>query len=300
MPEIPQQAEYWGIGGDELTVLTVITRWFNGQTFLIGGEERQISTHHELPLEDMFSMYMVNYDSFRGAHQRLLEKGLVEEKYVARRKIDWAPTEDGRQAIRDCIGSWDDDIAPRWADESEGRVLYGDHPKEGLPHRKGVEIAGTTLPDMDWARQPNGRPYGVEWYPTDRRSKSHYDLYVDTMDEIDDVGVEVITSSNNLDYLVSKWKRHQSKDRLTVWVFDRRETACRLWNELDHRGEFRIDGRFRTPSDRSVHTINRKIWRSSQKFHDRPAGEVIHTVTGLMEGNADSIQNLFEDYYSTI
>jgi hypothetical protein len=298
VPDIPQQAEYWGIDGDELTVLTVIARWFNGQTFLIRGEERQISTHHELLLEDMFTMYIVNYDSFREAHQRLLEKDLVEEKYVARRKIDWAPTEDGRQAIRDCIGSWDDDIAPRWADESEGRVLCGD-PKEGLRHRKGVEIAGTTLPNMDWARQSNDRPYGVEWYPTDRHGESCHDLYVDTMDGIDDIGVEVITSSNNLDYLVSTWKRHQSKDRLTFWVFDCRETACRLWNELSYRDEFHTDEKFTTPSNWSVHAINRMIWRSSQQFHDRPAGEVIHTVTGLLNGNASTIQNLLEDYYTT-
>lgn len=294
MPELPRRAEYWGIGEEELNVLTVITHWFNGHTFQLRGEERRISTHHELPLEDMFKAFIDHYGYYREAHQRLLEKGLVEEKYVAQRKIDWAPTRDGRQAIRDCLASWDDGVHPRWANESEDRVLYGD-PNEGLLHRKGVEIAGTTLPNMTWVHQPNG----VEWYPANCHGKSHHDLYVDTMDGIDDIGVEVITSSNNLDYLVSMWKCHQSKDRVTFWVFDRRETVCRLWNELDHRGEIRLDGRLNIPSNWSVHAINRKIWRSSQEFHDRPAGEVIHTVAGLLEGNADTIQNLFEDYHST-
>lgn len=300
MSKLPQQTEYWGIDEPEIHVLFVVTCWFNGHTFPIRGEKRRIATHHELPLEDMFMAYSKPYDAFRGAHKRLLEKGLLEEKYIARRKIDWAPTEDGRQAIRECLTPWADQLRPRWADdddEERDRVLCGD-PNEGLLHRKGVEIAGSTLPGMAWARPPNGRPYGYEWYPTNHKGELSHDLHVDTMDRIDDVGVEVITSSNNIDYLVEKWKRHQSSSRLTFWIFDRRETACRLWNELDARGEFHLDGKFSTPSNWSAAAINRKIWRSASKFGCRPADDIVHTVTGLLEGDADTIHNLFDEYYS--
>jgi len=136
----------------------------------------------------------------------------------------------------------------------------------------------------------NGRPYGVEWYPTDSRGEACHDLHVDTNEWMDDIGVEVITSSNDLDYLVSKWERHRDEDRLTFWIFDRRETACRLWNELDYRGEFYLDGQFRQHGNWSAQAINRKLWRSSNTYREEPGGDLVHTVTGLLEGDEETIQ----------
>ncbi|MFC7027198.1 hypothetical protein ACFQJ5_05655 [Halomicroarcula sp. GCM10025324] len=297
--KVPSQATFWGIRKPEIRVLLVITSWFNGRPVTIRGEKRKLATHHEPSLEGLFRASQWDYESHADAHQRLLNNDLLQEEYVARRKIDWSPTEQGRQAIRDCLKPWGDYVRPEWADERDSGPLYGD-PNEGLLHRKGVEIAGTVLPWMAWAfdiEHPS-EPYGVEWYPNDNRGEACHDLHVDTNEWMDDVGVEVITSSNNLDHLVSKWSRYQDEDRLTFWIFDTRETACQLWNALDSRSHFYLDGRFNHHSNWSAKAINRKIWRSSDKYREEPAGDLVHTVTGLLEGDRDTIQELFEEYHS--
>lgn len=300
MPQIPQQAKFWGIRKPEIRILYLITRWFNGLPLTIRGEERRIGTHHDLPLEDLFRAdnWDYDYERYEHAHERLLNNGLLQEEYVCRRKIDWGPTQQGRKAIREVLKPWANELRPDWADKFATGPLFGD-PNEGVTHRKGVEIAGHMIPQMAWAWdiQDRGRRYGVEWYPTHRGNSCH-DLHVDTTERMDNVGVEVVTDSNNFDRLVNKWRRLQNEDRLTLWLFDRRETACRLWNELDYRDEFYLDGQFRNHGNWSAKAINRKIWRSSDTYRGKPSEDIVQTVTGLLEGDDDTIQDLFEEYYS--
>lgn len=296
MSDLPQQAAFWGLEAEDLHILYLVTNWFNTITFNINGEEYCIATDHEPSLEKLFQATEWDYRDHEAAHDRLLRKGLLEEKYICRRQTDWVPTEEGRQAIRDCLQDYSDNVRPEWADEDARGPLFGD-PNEGLLHRKGVEIAGRILPWMAWAHDMRHGPYGVEWYPTNSGGQSCHDLHVDTVDHQKDVGVEVITDSNNPSHLADKWSRYQSKSRVTFWVFDTRETACRMWNLLDRRGDFRLDGQFRNLENWSAMAINKKIQRSSNKF-SQPADDVVYTVTGLLEGGRDRIQDLFEGYYS--
>ncbi len=299
--KVPSQAQFWGIREPELNVLFLITLWFNGKEFNIRGERRRISTHHDPPLEELFHGSKGDYEQYEYAHERLLNNGLLQEEYVCRRKIDWGPTQQGLQAIRDVLEPWSDELRPRWADENDDGPLFGD-PNEGVTHRKGVEIAGRLFPRMAWAfdiTRPGHPSYGVDWYPTDGRGEACHDLHVDTQPRATDVGVEVVTDNNNTDRLVAKWKRLQSEDRLTFWIFDRRETACQLWNALDQRGEFHLDGQFREYGNWSAQAINRKLWRSSNTYREEPAEDIVQTVTGLLEGGHDTIQELYSEYYST-
>lgn len=302
MPEqLPSQAQFWGIREPELRILLVTTHWFNGKSLEIRGEQRRIATHPDLPLEELFRATDWNYELHEHAHERMLNNGLLQEEYVCRRKIDWGPTQQGLEAIRDVLKPWGDTLRPEWADEDDDGPLFGD-PNEGTTHRKGVEIAGNLFPGMAWAYdidRPGGPPYGIEWYPTDRDGEACHDLHVDTHDRMTDVGIEVITNSNNNDRLVAKWKRLQDESRTTFWIFDTRETACRLWNELDYRGVFYLDGQFRKHENWSAQAINRKLWRSSNTHREEPAGDIVQTVTGLLEGGRETIQDLFEEYYST-
>ena len=297
---IPSQAKFWGIQEEELHILYAVTHWFNGKSMDIRGEKRRIATHHDPTLKELFRATHWDYKSHAYAHERLMSNGLLQEKYVCRRKIDWAPTQRGRKAIREVLKPWGDDLRPEWADEDSEGPLFGD-PNEGVLHRKGVEITGHHFPSMAWAwdiNQDYDPQYGVEWYPTDHRGQSCHDLHIDTNEHMSNVGIEIITDSNNIDRLVSKWERLQKENRTTFWVFDRRETACRLWNELEFRGVFYLDGQFRNHENWSAQAINQKVWRSSDMYREEPAGDIIQTVTGLLEGNNDTIQNLFEDYYS--
>jgi len=296
--KLPSQAQFWGIREREMHVLMVITHWFNGNHLTIRDEKRQLGTHYELPLEDLFRAHEWDYESHQQAHERLLSNDLLKEEYVARRKIDWSPTEQGRQAIRDCLKPWSDQLRPWWADEDESGPLFGD-PNEGTLHRKGVETAALVFSGVSWAYDiGTGRSYGIERYPEDERGEACHDVHIRTNEHTTNVGIEVVTSSKNLGHLVSKWHRYQDRDRRTLWLFDRRETACRLWNKLDGRGDFYLDGRFTDYGNWSAKATNRKIWRSSQEFRGEPAGDLVQTVTGLLEGRANTIHELFEDYHS--
>jgi len=295
---LPSQAHFWGLREPEVRVLRVVTYWFNGQPLEIRGEKRCIATHPDPRLEELFLGTQYNYEEHAHAHDRLLTNGFFQEEYVCRRLIDWGPTQQGLRAIRDCLTQHSKELQPEWASDSDEGPLYGD-PSEGVVHRKGVETAGRLLPLIPWAYDIESHlPYGVEWYPTNGQGQSCHDLHVDTNEMSDNIGVEVITNSNNLDHLVKKWKRFQHEDRITLWIFDNRSTACKMFNELDKREEFFLDSRFNNYGNWSAKSINHKIWRSSQKFRNQRAYDIVQTVTGLLESDEEIIYDLFDEHYN--
>jgi len=296
--ELPPSATFWGVGPDELKVLMVITHWFNGHSLNIRDEGRQIGTHHDLPLKQMFYGAPFDYGDHEAAHERLLANNLLEEQYVCRRKIDWVPSEQGISAIRECLEPWDDKLRPEWAMETESGPIYGD-PNEGLIHRKGVEIAASELPRNAWTHDHRGRYYGMNYYPEDDRGEACHDFHIRTADHLQDIGVEVLTGNNNTDYVIDKWERFADEDRLTFWLFDGRETACRMFNALDKRERLYLDGgQFTSASNWSAQAINRKLWRSESNYRRTEISDVVHTVTGVLEGDEEQLHNLFNNYYS--
>jgi hypothetical protein len=139
----------------------------------------------------------------------------------------------------------------------------------------------------------------MSYYPEDDRGEACHDFHLQTADHMHDVGVEVITSNNNSDYLTQKWERFAEEDRITLWLFDTRETACRMFNALDKRGRLYLDGgQFSTPANWSAKAINHKLWRSVSNYRRYDLSDVVQTVTGVLEGDEDQLHNLFNDYYS--
>lgn len=296
--KVPSQAAFYGIQEHGFKHLYVTLYWLNGKELTYRGEDRRISTHHDIPLKEMYRGIDWDYD--KASHERLLDKGIFEETYVARRKIDWALTQLGRQAVRDIFDS-NARLKPSWHRHTERRApLYGDV-NEGVTHRKSVLVAAYLLPGIPWAYDIHSGPYGFEYYPTDSRGEFTHDFHLTTREGIPNVGVEAITDHNNTDQIIKKWKRYQKKDRITFWVFDRRETAARLYNALDKRDEFYLDrGTFDNLSNWATKSINRKIWRSSLKYRDEQASDVVFTLTEILEGGKDAIEETFDDYLSYI
>jgi hypothetical protein len=294
---LQQRSNFWGIDKKHGLLLVVITAWINGVEFETDAGKRHIGRNRDPKLNELCRWFGTEYSRLQEAHESLLQRDVVEEKYVCRRKVDWAPTSRGRKVIREVLHPQLNDIEPRWADEDDRGPLYGD-PNAGVIHRKGVEIANNMFPGMAWAYEIGGRPYGVQRYPTDNGGKSCHDIHIDTEERWEDVGVEVITNNNNRDRLVKKWKRFQSENRLTFWIFDERQTACKLWNELHDRGVTKLDGRFSNKSNWSAEAINQKIWRSSKQYNNKLTKDIVQTVTGLFEGDKDTIQNLFRQHQS--
>jgi len=295
--DIPSTAAFWGLRVEEIHVLFLVCHWYNGKTIDVFDEPRRIATHREPPLEDLFRATKWDYAEHEHAHQRLLDNGFLQEEYVCRRKIDWSPTQQGLRAMRDCLGDWTEKLRPHWADDDADGPIFGD-PNEGLLHRKGVEVAAQMLSGMSWAHEPNGRPYWIDRYPEDGRGEACHDLHVGTTEHLKDVGVEVLTANNNGEYLTEKWKRHAKEDLTTWWICDSRSTACRLFNELHRREVFCLDGGpFTEPANWSAEAINRKLWRSKDDHRGKDASDIVHTITGVFEGDRAKIQELFEAYY---
>ena len=298
------KASFWGLREPELHILFLITYWINGNSISIRGENRHIGTHYELPLEDMFRGSTWTYTSHEDAHKRLLDNSFLDEQYVCRRKVDWVPTEQGRRAINHCLEPWADDLRPYWADKTDKRPYFGD-PNAGLLHRKGVEAAASQIRHRPWADDGTDRPgrrplkEPLTWYPNDDDGQACHDLHLSTIEHMNDWGIEMITKSNNRDYLVNKWQRFASEDRNTWWIFDNRTTACMLFNELHRRDQFWLDnGPFQNPDNWSAKAINQKLWRSIENHDGAHASDLVHTVTGILGVDREKVQSLFEDYYS--
>lgn len=298
----PPEANFYGLGEPSVDILFLVTRWRNGLSFSIRGEQRSIGTHHEPALRHLFKPW--NAAEFtqkhEDAHERMLSKGLLQEDYLCRRKVDWLLTEDGLKAVNDIFDN-ETELRPEWADDDADGPLYTD-PNELIPHRKGVEVAENRLRDMAWAYdiENHGRPYGIEWYPTDGKGQKCHDLHIDTQEHMTDIGVEVITESNNQSRPIQKWERFRDEDRLTLWVFDNRETACDFFNTLDSTGYFRLDGaQFNNPSNWSQQEINRKIRRSAKANRKEPV-DLVHTITGMFKQDHDDIYEVFENSLKNI
>jgi len=185
-----------------------------------------------------------------------------------------------------------------WGGSKNG-PFYTD-PNEGLVHRKGVEVVGGTLPHIPWATPGPGRmPIGVRWYPNGKGEHSNYDLYVKTRERLKDVGVEVVTDHNNTQQLVEKWKRYNRKNCCTLWVFDGRSSACSLFNKLDSQGLVYLDGgTFSSASNWSSKAMNRKIQRSAGHPSSNQGDDIVQTITGVLEGGEDPIDEAYDEYYS--
>lgn len=298
MKEIPPEAEFWGIEAQEINLLVLIMMWFNGKKLEIRDEERAIGTHHDLPVKDMCLGAPVDYSSIESGHDRLLSNGFLREEYICRRKVDWSPTEKGIRAIRDCLEPWNRVLRPYWADSSASGPIYGD-PNEGLLHRKGVEIAAHELPKYAWTHDHRRIPYGIEYYPEDEQGEACHDLHVQTEGAHTNIGVEVLTSNNNAEYLMQKWERFAEEDRTTIWLFDSRKTACQMFNTLGRRGRIHLDGgQFKNAPNWSAQAINYKLWRSESNYRRTEISDIVHTLTGLLEDDGNKLYDLFDDYFS--
>lgn len=297
--EPPSQAKFWGIDSDELRILFLITHWFNGLPMVIHDEKRRIGTHHDPSLADMFNSVKWDYSDHEDAHERLLSNNILEEEYVCRRKVDWSPTEQGIRAIRDSLKPWAEKLQPHWAeDRDKSGPIFGD-PNESLIHRKGVEVAAHALTLQAWAFDIHSRCYGYCRYPSDS-----YDFVIESTESMDNVGVEVITNHNNTEHIVEKWRRLAKSDRITLWLFDGRDTACKMFNALDRRNLVFLDGgQFKNPGNWSAQAINQKLWRSETDIYGTEIEDLVHTVTGILEtdnrmmSDDSTMYDLFKGYY---
>jgi hypothetical protein len=213
----------------------------------------------------------------------------LTEGWICRRKIEWLPTEQAIQAIRDVFGDKANELRPRWASDEEKGPLFGD-PNELLHHRKGVELAGHKMISLPWVKT-------VTFYRTDPASKEVADLFVRTIDEKSDWQVEVLTKNHNIEQWISKWEQFKGF-RKTWWVFESRSTMCSFFNAVHDRTSFVLDGgAFTEPYNNwSSQAVTQKLRRSKDPnppFED--AGDLAHTITGMLEADKKTVTDWFDE-----
>lgn len=287
-------ANFYGLSDDEVDILYLAATWYNSKPYHIGGEKLHISQDQELPLRDMFDGWNSReYTDYEDAHERLLERGFLDEGWLCRRKIDWLLTEQGIRAIRDTFKGQVDDLGlrPDWAREDDPGPIFGD-PNELLLHRKGVDAVGRRVEALSWTSQ-------VIWYPN-RGSDKTGDITFRTPDQVHDWSVEVLTNTNNAEHWVSKWDALRKDYRNVFWVFEDRTTMCSFFNTLHDRGVYDMDGgRFSNPySNWSSQAVRRKLWRSkdpNEPYGD--AGDLVHTITGVVEADMSTFRGWFDEYF---
>lgn len=290
------RARFHGLDDDQADVLYLVTRWYNSKPFQFGEETLHIAQHQELPLRDMFDAWGGHdYDDYADAHERLLERGFLDEDWLCRRKIDWLPTEQGIRAIRDTFKGQVDELGlrPDWAREEDSGPIFGD-PNELLLHRKGVEAAGRRLQGISWVQR-------MSWYPAAPGSKESADIKIWLAQHVHDWKVEVLTNTNNADQWEAKWNTFRNGFDNVFWIFEDRSTMCSFFNTLHDRGVYDLDGgRFSKPyKNWSAQAVTRKLWRSKDPNDpDAEAGDLAHTITGVVEADMETFVGWFDEYFA--
>ncbi len=293
--DYPEQARYYELNAEQVDILFLAAWWYNGKPLGIDGEQYRMGTDHEMRMEEMFRAWeSEEYRWHEPAHDELLERGLLREEYICRRKIDWVLSETALRAIRDMFRPRVEalDLRPEWAGEGADGPIFGD-PNELLLHRKGVEVAAASLGMLAWCA-------GVEFYPSSGGDGEVADLVIRRRGDWPDWSVEVLTDTHNSAQWTAKWRAYSASDRNVLWVFEDRGTMCRFFNMLSNAGEYSLDGGvFSKPySNVSAAAVTRKLWRSKSLNEGRgEAGDLAQTITGVFEAGPEVVADWFIEHY---
>lgn len=291
----PEQARFYGLDEHQVDVLFIITWWYNGKTLKIDGDKRRLATHHEPTLQELFDGWPAEeYADHQNAHQRLLDRGFLREGWICRRKIDWMPTEQGIQAIRDIFKDHVDNfkLRPVWASENAAGPIFGD-PNGLLLHRKGVEAAADRVQNFTWVNR-------LMWYPSLGGHKHHPDLKMSTPQKTSDWFVEVLTSTGDHDGWVEKWQSFKKRYVKVWWIFEGRSDMCSFFNKLHNEEIYTLDGGpFSKPyKNWSADAVNHKIWRSRKIGKgDQEVADLVSTITSLVEADSDDVEEWFDTQF---
>ncbi|WP_248516915.1 hypothetical protein [Salinarchaeum laminariae] len=294
---IPSEAKEQNLKRTDYNLLLVALGWYNGRSFTIADEKHQIGSHYEPALEDLCLSKGLEYDP--EAHERLLGAKWFTEETICRRKVDWVPTQEGLEKMEIACEEHAEHVRPRWrGGRSRHSPVAGDD-GESLLHRKGVEIARQQL-DFYWLfplPPDKMNKHGLNMYPRNQDEERTLDIEITTSDNFGPWGAEVVTRDEDYFDVMKKWRNVTQMDRRVVWLFEDRVHACKILNRVHEQNMFKFrNGKIRKPQNWAVRNLNRRVWKAQKNFADRN-GNIVHTVTGMLEASQDEIKTYFEDFY---
>lgn len=291
MGDLPSGARLQGLREQEFDILVPIAGWFCGVSFPFGEGERAIGTHYEPDIEALCES--LNYSFDRDAFERLRERGYLETQFICRRQVEWVPTQQARDVINEFVVYNGDAVELQGADSDRSGFLRG-RANESLLHRKGVATIRAAM-EADSSLRDSDAP--IEEYSV-REGRRRQDLCFRTVDRMDDMGVEVVTSTDSVSGLIDKWQDFLEIPGFTVWIFDSRETACELFNELHREEVFQLDGGLcREPSTRNPTVMNGKLRRSWCDGASGSVSPVMNTITAVFEADGNKIDEVVNEDY---
>lgn len=264
-----ERAKRYGLESPDYNCLIPVAFWFIGKPI---GDCGSIATSYEPKLPVLVDH--VFDDEVRYAKiNRMQERGLFKagDHYIAGRRCNWAPTENGLQIMNNLFEGIDV-FVPDWAnDEHSGRPLCRDG-GEHLHHRKGVFVAKEYFTQLDHITQTRLYPnLGQQVNP---------DLLLGNYGEYA-ARVEVITTHNGYDTWRKKFAFWDDLDDApTIWVCESREHIVRMLNNLiEHELLVLEGGRFGgDASNWSQKRINERLRRSGHT-------DSVITIPSMLEGD---------------
>ncbi|WP_248516916.1 hypothetical protein [Salinarchaeum laminariae] len=284
--DLPSGARLQGLREQDFDILVPIAGWFCEASFPFGEGERAIGTHYEPSIEALCES--LNYTLDHDAFERLRERGYLETQFICRRQVEWVPTQHARDVINEFMVHTGDTVELKPADPDRSGFLRG-WENESLLHRKGVATVRATM-EADSSLRDSDAP--IEEYSV-REGRRRQDLCFRTVDTMDDMGVEVVTSTDSVNDFIDKWQDFLDIPGFTVWIFDSRQTACRMFNELHREDVFQLAGGLcREPSTWNSTAMNEKLRRSWCDRDSGSASPLMNTITAVFEADGNKIDEV--------
>ena len=278
------QARLYGLTDRaQINLLATICLWLNGYNFRIGNADWSIGSRKEPPLMELVKAGQIQLteEAATEAHTALLNRGLLKEDYLCKRKVDWLITENGHTVINNVLHPTSA-LYPSWVrDHSEitGPLVTQKH--ELHHHHKGVARVEHLGEQLDFIEQ-------VRKNPRDGKIVAP-DLFLLTSSKYPDWAVEMIVEANKFGECVEKWNQLARGDFRVLWVFDSRTAMFDFYNSL-HRDDLinLPKGPFSGHPDAwSAKTVTERLIEANKSSeHSSEAAHLTCTLTALVENDS--------------
>lgn len=276
----------YGFTRGETGITYAVLKWFNGHAFDGIGS---IGSTHEPTLRQLLQTHVEWSEELETAQDRMQQRGLLTDGYIAGRRCDWLPTPQFFTVAEEIFHDYGH-LHPEWLEQHHtGPPCFRDGP-EMMTHRKGVlavnhQFNRTQVPQITL----------VDVYPALGKAENP-DLRAWKHGEPAGF-VEVLTDHNNRETWTRKYRAWSKEPEAKIWVFENRQTMTEFWNHLIRNNVIEIsNGMIRSnPSNWSAEKINNRLQRSRTGNWDYHTVDVCWTLPSLVTADAvdvvDSITN---------
>lgn len=283
------QARLYGLTDrSQIGLLATIVLWLNQHDFIIGNSTWSIGSRKEPPIEELVRAgpIQIGEEELTEAHNNLLNRDILKEDYLCKRKIDWLITKNGHTIINNVFHQASS-LYPSWVtDHSDMTGPIVTKQNELHHHHKGVARVDFIGGQFNFVEKVRKNPRdGTIIAP---------DLFLMTSSKYPDWAVEMVVASNTIGECVEKWTQLARGDFRGLWVFDSRETMTSVFNEFHRRTLINLSkGLFTGQADSwSAKTVTERLIEAHKSpDHSSEAAHLACTLTALVENDSSDFRD---------